>query len=899
MYKKFVKPTQAQLLELLRLDKSFVSGKGNFIFDNDGNQYLDATGSYGANNLGHGNDVRRKASNFLLENSLSFTQGSIRNEAAKLAELINDELNNEDHNATWISQFANTGTEAVEIAIKISKKNYFENLLKTKLELNEQFNKVIKHFQRLDDIETLNKLEEMKRNNEEILSQTPKTIAVENAFHGKTSGSLKLTYNPALKDDLISKKEEKDTVYIKRNDKFDLVLKIEESKQYLEVPSIENDSLSITSNALYPICAFIAEPILGEAGVIELTNEFLEQLREHSTRIKSILIFDEVQTGVYRTGTLSCASQMLVTPDIFTFAKGLSAGFAKIGIAVVNEKSLPEGFDHIQSSTFAEDDLSSFVAAEVIKESKIKFDENFENIVNLKLSLEELCLEFPTLFSEVRGRGTMLAIQLNESIKDLFYEFKYFSDSNLLGHLFSSALLNNEGLRIAPTLSNQFTMRVQPSLLVNSWEITKLINSLRSLAHAIKSENSEYFFQHILGEIKVGKFGKIEEVVAKQINEDFSTPAVFLNHPIENDDVRKILPILEHTPDEVLEEIMLATFDLQNFAPYYSENVTGENDKNIDIVMLSFPVTSKILLKKFRSRNRHKVAKKIQQGVDIAKSFGATTVGLGQFTSIVSKNGMLLDNKDLNLTTGNSFTAKLAYDAGLENTETKANTIGLVGYGGNIISTIAQLALKDAKKLVLFHRSEQLYSQKIKNTFEELISFVIKTDLDSSLINQLKERVMDNLGNLSESLDNFSDLIQISNDLAELKQCDLIYTGTNSIRPIITKDKITENTTIIDLAVPGDAAQECQELEGVNIIKGGIAQFPSKNNKDIQINIPSFPLDRNESFACMAETFSIGLSARKGLLNIGPIAIEDIMEISEVAKDAGFTLFRSKKQNSL
>jgi acetylornithine/succinyldiaminopimelate/putrescine aminotransferase/predicted amino acid dehydrogenase len=900
MYRKFVKPTQAQLLELLKLDKSYSDGKGNFIFDHEGNQFLDATGSYGANNLGHGNSIREKAANFLLNQSLSFTQGSIREEAAKLAQLVNEELNNEDHNAIWISQFANTGTEAVEIAIKISKKNYFENLLKLKLELNEQFNKVTKHFQRIEDSEALDKLEEMRRNNEEILSQTPKTIAVENAFHGKTSGSLKLTYNNALKEEMISKKEENDTIYIKRNDKFDLVLKVESSKQYLEVPSIENEKLHITSEALYPICAFIAEPILGEAGILELTEEFLSQLREHSQRIKSTLIFDEVQTGVYRTGTLSCASQLNVTPDIFTFAKGLSGGFAKIGLAVVNEKALPEGFDHIQSSTFAEDDLSSFVAAEVIRESKLSFNNNLDNILGLKLELEKLCNEYPSIYKEVRGRGTMLAIQFNESVKDLFYEFKYFGDSNLLGHLFSSALLNNENIRIAPTLSNQFTLRVQPSLLVNSWEILKLTTALKSIANAILAEDSLYFFQHILGEIQVGKFGKIEEIVAKQINEEFSTPAVFLNHPIENDDVRKILPILEHTPDEVLEELMMATFDLQNFAPYYSENVTGENERNIDIVMLSFPVTSKILLKKFRSRNRHKVAKKIQQGVDIAKSLGATTVGLGQFTSIVSKNGMLLDNKELNLTTGNSFTAKLAYDAGIENSEkSNSKVIGLVGYGGNIISTIAQLALKDAKKLVLFHRSEQLYSQKIKNTFEELVRFVIKTNIESPLIQELKERVMENLGNLSESLENFDDLIQISNDLSDLKSCDLIYTGTNSIRPIITKDKITENTTIIDLAVPGDACLGCQELDGVQVIKGGIAQFPTKNKKDIRINIPSFPLERNESFACMAETFSIGLSAKKGHLNIGPIAIEDIMEISEVAKDAGFTLFRSKKQNSL
>ncbi|EQC43151.1 aminotransferase class III-fold pyridoxal phosphate-dependent enzyme [Bacteriovorax sp. DB6_IX] len=899
MYKKYVKPTQAKLLELLKLDREFVKGDGNYIYDSRGEQYLDVTGSYGANSLGHNNKLREKAAQYLVNNSLSFTQGSIRTEAANLACEFNKRLEFEGHGENWICQFSNTGTESIEIAIKVAKKNYHLNLKKELLSVNEALNKATRYFQRTTNNEALIKINELRKRNERKAQKTPFIMAMDNCFHGKTSGALKLTYNGKLKEDILSLDENRETVFIKRNDKIDLTYKIETLRDYFEIPYIENAELKVEKQNFYPICAFIAEPILGEAGVYELTKDFLEELQAQSKRIKSLLIFDEIQSGIYRTGTLASATHSGVTPDIFTFAKGLSAGFTKIGVTLIKEQSFVEDFDYIQSSTFAEDDLSSYIAREVLKEAENCFEHNGQAIMELRASLEEVVLDYPEVFKEVRGQGLMLAIEFRQELKNKFYEFKYFSDGGLLGHLFSSAMLNKENIRIAPTLSNQYTFRIQPSLNIKSWEILKIVTSLRNLADAIISSQAKYFFSHILGEIPVGKLGCIEKKIAKQIDQDFKAPAVFLNHPISNSDVRKILPVLEFTPDEILEEIMMATFNLQTFSPYYATNIRGENGNDIDIVMLSLPITSKILMKKFRGRQRHKVAAKIQEGIDKAKELGASTVGLGQFTSIVSKNGMYLNNKGLNLTTGNSFTAKLAYEAGIQAAaDESSQVIGLVGYGGNIVSTMAQLAISDAKKIILFHRSKEHYPEKIKSTFQELINYIIRTKEDSALINSVKEILFDNLGNIAESLDELKDYIQISNDLSELKSCDLIFTGTNSTRPIINRNLIKKNTTIIDLAVPGDVSDECYQDQSIRVIKGGIARFPQQAG-DIRIEIPSFPLATNESFACMAETFSLGLSPIKGHLNIGPIAIDDIQEISKVAKEVGFTLFNTKKTNSL
>ena len=896
LYKSHIRPDQSQLIELMSLDREYVTGKNNWIYDNKGTKYLDFTGSYGANTLGHGNILRSLAANFLRTESLSFLQGHQSIHASKLANTINKYLASETKLNNWTLQFSNSGTEAVEIALKVSKYKFSQNLKKKQIKIQELYNKARRELEEIGKIDEIENLLEIKDHNKKVFSKAHKIICLEKAFHGKTNESLKLTYNNKLKEDIITKNET--SVITEINKPLKLVRKIEENKSIIKIPYIENGLLKYKEESFYHVAAIIAEPIQGEGGIIELEKDFLAALREQATRLDALLIFDEIQTGCFRTGKMVCSSELGINADIYTFSKGLSAGFSKSGITAINSKLFPKGFDLIQSSTFAEDSLSCYVANKALKLAKSHYENNQEAIQYLKQSLEFLKDSFPNIVSSVRGKGLMLALEFSKELNFKNYEFKYFFDAEMFGHLISSALLNNENIRIAPTLSNQTTLRVQPSINVTKDEIDFFMKGITRLLNAIKNNDSSYFFSHLFPGIKIGPFNPILESVKKAITKKLDEATFFLNHPIQTTDVKKIVTAFTHVPDEELECLMHATFKLQKFTPYYATEVIGDNGVKTTIVMLSIPVTSKVLYEKFRSKELGDVVKKAQDAINFAKSCHGTTVGLGQFTSIVTKNGMFLDNQGLNLTTGNSYTAKLAYDAGKTKNFNKKPIIGFVGYGGNIITTMVSLAVKDAKKIVLFHRGKEVLNNKVLGCLHELIHHIeSQSDKDTE---QMRRALKMPYETMEQLLFNIKDYIVITNKLDSLNLCDVIYTGTNSTNGLFNIDQVKNKAHIVDLAVPGDFYGPTKSgTREVTHTKGGIASFPRKNGNKIQIEIPSFPLGENQSFACMAETFSYGLSETKDNIQIGPISINDIQKISLIAQKAGFSISGDKNLNSM
>ncbi len=896
IYKNHIRPEQAQLISLMELDRDFVSGSNNWLIDEKNQKYLDFTGSYGANTLGHGNIIRGLAANYLRDHSLSFLQGHQGLEASKLALTISNYLSQETGEKEWISQFANSGAESVEIALKIAKYRKNKKIEKKKIKLQEAYNQIRRINEEKNLGINLEELETIKKANNLILNKDHKIVALKNAFHGKTNEALKVTYNESLKKGIVG--HDDNIIQTEINNTVTAARLIEENKEYIINPFIKDGVLQFQEEIFYNIAAFILEPIQGEGGVFELSTDFVKSIKEQATRVDSLLIMDEIQTGCFRTGRLAYSTTFELASDIYTFSKGLSAGFSKCGLCVVNAKVFPKGFDLIQSSTFAEDDLSSFVANKTLKLANSYYQRNEENIKLLKRQLNTLQEDFPQVISDVRGQGLMLSFELSHELTKENYEFKYFGDAQMFGYLISSALLNNEKIRVAPTLSNQMTLRVQPSINVSKSEIDFFINGIKKMINAIINQNSNYFFSHLFQDIEIGNFNKIPETVRKAISQKIDKATYFLNHPIKTTDVKKIVTAFKNVPDEMLEELMHATFKLQKFTPYFATEIVGDNGNKTTIVMLSIPVTSKVLYEKFRSQDNTEVINKAQDAILYAKENGGSTVGLGQFTSIVTKNGMFLDNLGLNLTTGNSYTAKLAYDAGRPEANKVKPNIGFVGYGGNIITTMVSLAIRDAKKIILFHRGKTLLTNKILACLHELVHYVasqndIKTR-DLRLALSLPYNTMEQL------LHNISDYIIVTNSLDMLNECDIVYTGTNCVDGLFNIDALKDQAHVVDLAVPGDFYGPTEtNKKSITHTKGGIAKFPKANTQSINIEIPSFPLGINQSFACMAETFSYGLSGNKDNIQIGPISISDIQKISKIAKSAGFEISGNKTTNSL
>ncbi|AJX31843.1 aspartate aminotransferase family protein [Burkholderia oklahomensis] len=159
-------------------------------------------------------------------------------------------------------------------------------------------------------------------------------------------------------------------------------------------------------------CAVIVEPIQGEGGVIPADPAFLKALREACDAHDALLIFDEVQTGVGRTGHFYAYMDTGVTPDILTTAKALGNGFP-IG-AMLTTKALAAHFKvGVHGTTYGGNPLASAIAEKVVElvSDPALLEGVNERSARLKAALDRINARFK-LFKEVRGKGLLIGVEL-------------------------------------------------------------------------------------------------------------------------------------------------------------------------------------------------------------------------------------------------------------------------------------------------------------------------------------------------------------------------------------------------------------------------------------------------------------------------------------------------------
>ncbi|ORX61042.1 acetylornithine and succinylornithine aminotransferase [Piromyces finnis] len=216
-------------------------------------------------------------------------------------------------------------------------------------------------------------------------------ISFNHAFHGRSLGALSATPNP------------------KYQDPFSPLLP---GFKYSPYNDIEAAKKNIDEN----VCGVIIEVVQGEGGLTPAKKEFIQYLRKRCDEVNALLIIDEIQTGVGRTGKLYAHQHFDITPDIFTLAKPLGGGIP-IGATILSEKvakTIKPG-DH--GTTFGGNSLATHVGAAVFETiNKPQFlSEVTEKGEYLKKSLKE-ATKGSKIVKEVRGLGLMIGVGLDEKI---------------------------------------------------------------------------------------------------------------------------------------------------------------------------------------------------------------------------------------------------------------------------------------------------------------------------------------------------------------------------------------------------------------------------------------------------------------------------------------------------
>jgi acetylornithine/LysW-gamma-L-lysine aminotransferase len=225
----------------------------------------------------------------------------------------------------------------------------------------------------------------------------PGVIAMNGAYHGKTFGALSVTY---------SEKYRKAFMPLLDGVKF--------------VPYGEPEKLEESIDD--SIGAVILEPIQGETGIIVPPDNLIPKIREICDRRKIVLIFDEIQAGLGRTGKMWAGQNWNTTPDIMCLAKGIAGG-VPMGLVLTKQEIMESMKLGEHSSTFGGSPLACAAASATM--DALTQDRLVENAAKtgkyFKDSLQRL-KEKHKIIREVRGLGMMLGVELRFEVKDVLFD---------------------------------------------------------------------------------------------------------------------------------------------------------------------------------------------------------------------------------------------------------------------------------------------------------------------------------------------------------------------------------------------------------------------------------------------------------------------------------------------
>lgn len=390
LYAQYVNPGLARLMSFAGFGLES-RAEGMYVYDQEGNAYLDCLGGYGVFALGHRHPKVVEAAKAALDSMPLSSKVFFNEKMARLAE----RLASITPDGLQYSFFVNSGTEAVEAALKFAR-----------------------HYR-----------------------GRPVFVATDGGYHGKTFGSVSVTGRE------------------KYRTPFEPLL-----PGALFVPFGDLDALKEVVSE--QTAAVIVEPVQGEGGIHVAPPGYLNAAAEIAHSTGALLILDEVQTGMGRTGKMFAAEHEGVQPDLMTLAKALGGGVVPIGALVgtgeVWEQVLSEN-PLLHTSTFGGNPLAcscALAALDVVEQERLP-QRAAERGNQMKQGLGQVASTRPDLIAEVRGIGLMLGVEFAmDEVAEL-----------VIAHLLK------RGVIAAYTLNNPRVIRFEPPLIITEQEVDRAVNA--------------------------------------------------------------------------------------------------------------------------------------------------------------------------------------------------------------------------------------------------------------------------------------------------------------------------------------------------------------------------------------------------------------------------------------
>ncbi len=412
LHSRYLNPTLVDVLRITGFDKVYVRAEGAYLYDGAGREYLDFLSGYGVFNMGRNHPTIKQAIRDILDLDLP---NMVQLDCSLLSGLLAEELLQKVPSHLEAIFFCNSGTEAVEGAIKFSR----------------------------------------------AATGRAKIISLKGCYHGLSYGSLSVTgsgnfqegFGPFLADVARVRLGDLDTL-----------------EQLLEKGDV---------------AAFLVEPVQGK-GVNFPKDDFYQRAQALCRTHGALMICDEVQSGMGRTGKWWGFQHWNLEPDIITVAKSLSGGFVPCGAIVTRRSIYQKVFSRldravVHSSTFGRNNLAmacGLAALHVLENEKLI--ENSAAMGNKLLEKLDALRAKHSLIKEVRGKGLMIAIEFHEPPQlglKLTWRMMHRIDHGLFAQLVVVPLLSRHRVFTQVAGHNMDVIKILPPLIITDKEVDYFVNA--------------------------------------------------------------------------------------------------------------------------------------------------------------------------------------------------------------------------------------------------------------------------------------------------------------------------------------------------------------------------------------------------------------------------------------
>lgn len=796
------RPAVARRLRALGLDVAFSRGVGDTLSTEAGRAILDLAGGFGTTLFGHNHPALVAALRGALDEQRPFSsQMSWRRTVGELADALGARIARDEGHAPR-PLFYSSGAEAVEAAITWALLDF-----------------------------------ERRAAAAGQAGAAPVLLAIEGAYHGRSAGAASLSAR--LAGELGARALRAEVRFVPRNDPAAFARLCQE----LDV------------DGLCRAAAVFVEPVQGEGGVVVLEPAFLASLRATADRHGFLVIADEIQCGLGRTGSFLASSGTGLSPDGILLGKALGGSLVKLSALAIRAERFVDELPLLATGTFVDDDLSlrvGLAALRLLDEDEVparcaRMGER------LRARLDELAARHPRTVRAVRGRGLMIGVELGLATApdDAPPLLRLLAEAGWLAAALAGHLLHAHGVRTAPALSALSVLRLQPSAYLDEDAPARIVHALDESLTLLEQGEVAGLLAHLSGETPPPR---VAHAVRRLPTEGDRADAqvAFLAPLAEAADLRHLEPALAGLSDAACERLLERAGPLLPPSIMARARVRSATGRSVGVALVAVPQSAAQTMAALRAGQTERSVATVRAAAALGVAWGARVVGFGGHSSIVAQLHPAWSDEAA-WVSGNALTAAAAARVALEGARRRGLPLrlGVVGAAGSIGALLVELLAPDVEQLVLVGRARS-----------------------ASRLHEVAGRLCG------------ATPWRVATELDALRDCAVVVTASNAPEPILGAEHLRAPALVVDVAVPGDAHASLDDAAGITVLRGGAVRLPGGQT----LGVPGLDLGDGHIHACLAETLLCGLGELYDTALVGSPSAARARRLLELCAEHGFVI---------